>query len=224
MKESGLALGITALLLRNSTTSSDSHIIHNSPRCRAHHSICDCADQEDVLQSWILLFTDTLLHSGSFVCIMRSGSTIEHRRCVMTIEYSSTLSSNVSKLYHRMIQKHIIPVGNLGHHGSIITGQIDDSSFVQDLLRRAGRPAFYDIMSNGPNVLKMSLHVPAEKRILHLIREADRAVSPPQASYYSPSTSFLSTPKPKDGPKESIDCFTLDVKVSGLEYLQASSI
>uniref|UniRef100_A0A4E9EMQ0 Uncharacterized protein n=1 Tax=Gibberella zeae TaxID=5518 RepID=A0A4E9EMQ0_GIBZA len=140
---------------RNSTTSSDSHIIHNSPRCRAHHSICDCADQEDVLQSWILLFTDTLLHSGSFVCIMRSGSTIEHRRCVMTIEYSSTLSSNVSKLYHRMIQKHIIPVGNLGHHGSIITGQIDDSSFVQDLLRRAGRPAFYDIMSNGPNVLKM---------------------------------------------------------------------
>ncbi|CAG1967348.1 unnamed protein product [Fusarium graminearum] len=49
------------MVMRNSTTSSDSHIIHNSPRCRAHHSICDCADQEDVLQSWILLFTDTLL-------------------------------------------------------------------------------------------------------------------------------------------------------------------
>lgn len=31
-------------------------------------------------------------------------------------------------------------------------------------------------------------------------------------------------PKPKDGPKEFINCFTLDVKVSGLEYLQASSI
>ncbi|EKJ69282.1 hypothetical protein FPSE_10535 [Fusarium pseudograminearum CS3096] len=301
------------------TTPSDGHTIHNKPRRSTYLPICDCAVEEDMLQPGILWSTDSLL----FICMAhtvglhyRAHETLSSMRCAMTIEYSSTLSSNASKLYHRMIEKHIIPVGNLGHHGSIITGQRHDSSFNTYFVVRADLlsttsclmvQTFYKWYPMGSRsrvapsrhteptcLLRREPHNLFEKLIVLFLRRKLRTTPLPHLidcgrinSFIYHLSSFLTLPssllaepslsstitsilplsspshpritstsiwgntlsplfvfsdpdpkqlqpavmtlnerwpKPKDGPEEFINCFALDAQISGLEYLQTSSI